>query len=249
MSDVVGPLGLPAATTACLFDLDGVLTRTAQLHRMAWKQTFDALLGERVGTGFNEFTDDDYVAYVDGRPRDEGARAFLEARGVSLPKGASEDPPGTATVHAVGNQKDELFLRLIGERGVEVFPDSVRYVEAVNGAGLAIGVVTSSANGERVLDSVALSQFVSVRVDGRTIGRRQLRGKPAPDSFIAAADELGATPKEVAVFEDALSGVQAGVAGGFGHIVGVDRVGMAQELRDAGAHVVVSQLTELLEAG
>ncbi|KID28248.1 beta-phosphoglucomutase family hydrolase [Prauserella rugosa] len=237
-------IGLPATITTCLFDLDGVLTSTASLHRAAWKRAFDELLGRR---GSGEFTDEDYAAYVDGRPRLDGVRAFVASRGLDLPEGSPDDPPDVDTVHGVGTRKNDLVLRMIDEQGVEPFPGSERYLTAVREAGLAIGVVTSSANAENVLAAAGLDRFVQARVDGVTITTEGLRGKPAPDSFLACARLLGAEPAAAAVFEDALAGVEAGRAGRFGHVVGVDRADQAEALRRHGADVVVTDLAELLE--
>ncbi|MFN2495851.1 MAG: HAD family hydrolase [Pseudonocardiaceae bacterium] len=242
-------LGLPDQITAALFDLDGVLTNTADLHREAWKQTFDAVLRERAeggGDSFREFTDRDYAEHVDGMPRADGVRQFLASRGITLSEGFPDDPPDVRTVHGLGNRKNELLLRMIEQHGVSPYPGSVRYLQAARDAGLAIGVVTSSANGASVLDAAGLSPFIQARVDGVAIARDGLRGKPAPDSFLAGAQALGVDPAQVAVFEDALAGVQAGRAGGFGHVIGVDRAGQAQALRDCGADVVVADLAELL---
>jgi len=241
--------GLPPRIRACLFDLDGVLTSTAVLHQEAWKQTFDDFLRRRDGAGFAPFTLADYNAYVDGRPRADGVREFLRSRGITLPEGSPDDPPGDETVNGVGNRKNELLLRVIDERGVDPYPGSVRYLEAVRDAGLAIGVVTSSANGEAVLKVTELDRFVQARIDGVVIAERGLRGKPAPDSFLAGAQALGVEPGAAAVFEDALSGVEAGRAGHFGFVVGVDRVKQADALRSRGADVVVGDLCELLEVG
>ncbi|GAB3499045.1 HAD family hydrolase [Amycolatopsis cihanbeyliensis] len=240
-------IGLPDGIAACLFDLDGVLTGTAVLHREAWKRTFDAFLSERDGPGFEQFTAEDYASYVDGRPRADGVREFLTSRGIDLPEGDPDDPPRANTVHGVGRRKNELLQRILAERGVTPFPGSVRYLEAAREAGLAIGVVTSSANGAAVLDGAGLTPFVQARIDGLVIAREGLRGKPAPDSFLAGATELGAAPARTAVFEDALSGVEAGKAGGFGYVVGVNRAGQADRLREYGADVVVDDLAELLE--
>lgn len=240
-------IGLPDGITACLFDLDGVLTGTAELHRAAWKQTFDAFLSERGGPGFREFTDADYTSYVDGRPRFDGVRSFLASRGISIPEGGPDDPPSNATVQGLGNRKNELVLALIDSGGVHPFPGSVRYLEAARAAGLGIAVVTSSANGAAVLEAAGLTRLVQARVDGVTISERGLRGKPAPDSFLEGARELGVAPAQAAVFEDALSGVEAGRAGNFGYVVGVDRTGQADALRARGADVVVADLDELLE--
>jgi len=239
--------GLPAQIRACLFDLDGVLTSTAVLHQQAWKQTFDGFLRRRDGDEFTPFSGHDYNAYVDGRPRADGVRTFLTSRSIELPEGAPDDPPDADTVNGVGNRKNELLLRVIDEGGVEPYPGSVRYLEAVRDAGLRIAVVTSSANGKAVLEAAGLDSFVEARIDGVVIVERHLQGKPAPDSFIAGAESLGVDPSEAAVFEDALSGVVAGRAGNFGYVVGVDRVGQAEALRGAGADVVVQDLDELLD--
>jgi beta-phosphoglucomutase family hydrolase len=237
-------IGLPDHVTACLFDLDGVLTGTAELHRAAWKETFDSLLASR---GQPPFSEADYNNYVDGRPRFDGVRAFLASRNIQLPEGSPDAPAGDDTVQAVGNRKNDRVQQIIAERGVNPYPGSVRYLEAAKAAGLRIGVVTSSANGKAVLDAADLSKYVEARVDGVVITERKLKGKPAPDSFLAGAAALGVDKENAAVFEDALSGVQAGKAGGFGYVVGVDRVGQAAELATQGADVVVQDLAELLE--
>jgi beta-phosphoglucomutase family hydrolase len=240
-------IGLPEHVTACLFDLDGVLTGTAELHRAAWKETFDEFLERRDGTGFRGFTETDYNDYVDGRPRFDGVRSFLASRNIALPEGDPNAPPSDETVQGVGNRKNQLVQEIIAKRGVSPFPGSVRYLEAAKRAGLRIGVVTSSANGRAVLDAADLSRFVEARIDGVVIAERDLAGKPAPDSFLAGAEALGVTPAQAAVFEDALSGVQAAKAGHFGYVVGVDRVGQADRMRTYGADVVVTDLAELLE--
>jgi beta-phosphoglucomutase family hydrolase len=240
-------IGLPDGIVGCLFDLDGVLTGTAVLHRAAWRRTFDDFLRRRDGAGFVPFTDRDYAEYVDGRPRDDGVRTFLAARGIVLAEGHPDDPPTVDTVHGVGNRKNELLLRVIEEQGVTPYPGSVRYLHAARDAGLKIGVVTSSANAAAVLDAASLSPLIQARVDGLVIAEQKLHGKPAPDSFLAGARALDLIPERVAVFEDALAGVQAGKAGGFGYVVGIDRVGQADELRAHGADVVVGDLAELLE--
>jgi beta-phosphoglucomutase family hydrolase len=240
-------IGLPDNISVCLFDLDGVLTSTAALHREAWKQTFDSFLVDRDGADLREFTVQDYAAHVDGRPRADGVREFLASRGIELDEGSPDDPAEATTVNGVGNRKNALLMRIISERGVDAFAGSVRYLRAVRTAGLAIGVVTSSANGETVLENAGLSEYVDVRIDGVVIRRDGLRGKPAPDSFLAAAEALGTEPANAAVFEDALSGVQAGRDGGFGYVVGVNRAGQADALREQGADIVVDDLAELLE--
>jgi len=237
-------IGLPDHVTTCLFDLDGVLTGTAELHRAAWKETFDALLSAH---GQEPFTEADYNNYVDGRPRFDGVRAFLKSRNLDLPEGDPGAPPSDDTVQGVGNRKNERVQQIIAERGVNPYPGSVRYLEKAKAAGLKIGVVTSSANGQAVLAAADLTKFVEARIDGVVIAERKLNGKPAPDSFLAGAAALGAEPADTAVFEDALSGVQAGRAGHFGYVVGVDRVGQADQLREHGADIVVTDLAELLE--
>lgn len=237
------PLGLPEPITACLFDLDGVLTSTAVLHRRAWRRTFDDFLRPR---GEPPFTELDYVRHVDGRPRYDGVREFLASRGITLPEGSPDDPPDADTVHGVGNRKNELLEAIIRHEGVTPYPGTVRYLNAARELGLAIGVVTSSANARKVLDAADLSRFTRALVDGVVISRDGLKGKPAPDSFLAGARELGVAPEHAAVFEDALAGVQAGRAGGFGYVVGVDRAGQREALLAHGADVVVEDLAELL---
>jgi beta-phosphoglucomutase family hydrolase len=236
-------LGLPDHITALLFDLDGVLTGTAALHRAAWKETFDPLLAKY---GQQPFTDDDYNNYVDGRPRFDGVRAFLRSRGIELPEGPPDAAPSYDSIQGTGNRKNVRVQEIIAERGVQPYAGSRQYVEAAKEAGLRIAVVTSSANAVAVLDAADLSRYVEARVDGVVIAERKLRGKPAPDSFLAGAEALGTPPVNAAVFEDALSGVQAGKAGHFGYVVGVDRVGQAKELAAHGADVVVQDLAELL---
>ena len=241
-------IGLPDHITAALFDLDGVLTGTAALHREAWRATFDEFLKARDPAHFVPFSDRDYADYVDGRPRADGVREFLSSRSITMPEGTPDDPPAAQTVHGIGNRKNELVQKIIAERGVEAYPGSLRYLQAARDAGLAIAVVTSSANGAAVLDAAKLTPYIQARVDGTTIAQRGLRGKPAPDSFLAGAEALGTEPGHAAVFEDALAGVRAGRAGGFGYVVGVNRADQADALRAQGADVVVDDLAELLEA-
>jgi beta-phosphoglucomutase family hydrolase len=248
-TSVNAALGLPAAVRACLFDLDGVLTQTAVVHSKAWKQMFDEFLrrhAEQTGEAFKEFTDHDYDAYVDGKPRLDGTRDFLASRGITLPEGSDGDAPGTPTVNGLSNRKNDLVLTRIREDGVEVYPGSVDYVRRVRDAGLKTAVVSSSANTLDVLECTHLVDLFDARVDGGVAKERHLKGKPAPDTFLAGAQELGADPSSSAVFEDALAGVAAGRAGNFVHVVGVDRVGQAAELKSHGADVVVRDLSELL---
>ncbi len=243
-------LGLPDDIRACLFDMDGVLTKTAAVHAAAWKQMFDEFLQARAQAGGGEFRPfdehDDYDEYVDGKPREDGVRDFLASRGITLPEGHPDDPPDAQTVYGLGNRKNELLLKKIKEDGVQVFDGSVRYLEAVQQAGLHRAVVSSSANTQLVLKATGLDKYFEVRVDGVTIAQRHLHGKPAPDTFLDAARQLGVEPARAAVFEDALSGVAAGRAGHFGFVVGVDRVGQAQALAEHGADKVVEDLAELL---
>ncbi|MEA2401191.1 MAG: hypothetical protein QOK00_1594 [Thermoleophilaceae bacterium] len=239
-------LGLPDGIRACLFDLDGVLTQTAKVHAAAWTQMFDEFLRSRPGP-FNEFTDDDYERYVDGMPRRDGVRSFLASRSIELPEGSPEDPPDRDTVAGLGNRKNELVQRLIAEHGVQVYEGSVRYVEAARDAGLRRAVVSSSANTREVLRVTGIEHLFEAVVDGVVIERDGLKGKPAPDTFIAGARAVDTEPAHAAVFEDAIAGVEAGRAGNFGFVVGVDRVGHADELLAHGADIVVSDLSELLE--
>jgi beta-phosphoglucomutase family hydrolase len=244
-------LGLPDGVTACLFDLDGVLTDTAAVHAAAWKQTFDGFLRERAKADGAEFVPfdahTDYLAYVDGKPRPAGVRDFLASRGITLSEGSPDDPPDALTISGVGTRKNAELLRRIRADGVAVFEGSRRYLKAARDAGLRRAVVSSSANTEDVLSVTGLAEFVELRVDGVTIREEHLAGKPAPDTFLTAAQRLGVEPAAAAVFEDALAGVQAGHAGKFGAVIGVDRTGQAQALRDNGATLVVSDLAELLD--
>ena len=243
-------LGLPEGVKACLFDLDGVLTDTAAVHNAAWKKTFDGFLRSRAQETREAFVEfdpgEDYNRYVDGKKREDGVRDFLASRGIVLDEGSPDDPPGGATVHGVGNRKNELLLATIAQDGVRVYEGSRRYLQAARDAGLRRAVVSSSANTAQVLEVTGLAELVELRVDGVTARQRDLTGKPAPDTFLAAASDLGVEATEAVVFEDALSGVAAGRAGGFALVVGVDRVGQAEALRAAGADVVVQDLEELL---
>ncbi|PPS80537.1 beta-phosphoglucomutase family hydrolase [Streptomyces sp. MH60] len=238
-------LGLPDDIQACLFDLDGVVTRTAVVHAAAWKETFDAFLRERDGTDFRPFTDSDYDQYVDGRPRADGVRSFLASRGVELPEGTPDDPPDARTVNGVGNRKNELLLEKIRTDGVEPYEGTLRYIDAVRDAGLATAIVSSSANTRDVLHSIDAERLFDVRIDGVVARERKLPGKPHPDTFLAAARDLGVDPSRAAVFEDALAGMDAGRSGHFGYVVGVDRVGQTDALYAHGADRVVKDLAEL----
>ncbi|WP_018636237.1 HAD family hydrolase [Parafrankia elaeagni] len=244
-------LGLPDHIRACLFDLDGVLTRTAAVHAAAWKEMFDDFLenwASRSGDPFVPFDiDTDYPEQVDGRPRVDGVRTFLDSRGIHIPVGAPGDPPSAMTVNALATRKNILLQRKIDEDGVEVFAGSVRYLEELDRAGVPRAVVSSSANCAQVLRAAGIEHFLPVRVDGQTALEQGLAGKPAPDTFLAGAAALDVPASAAAVFEDAVAGVQAGRAGGFGCVVGVDRIGHAEALRHSGADIVVTDLAELLD--
>jgi len=234
-------LKLPEGITVLLFDLDGVVTQTAKLHSAAWKQMFDDFLRERsqeTGEPFQEFTPQDYDRYVDGRPRLDGVRTFLDARDIEHDE---------ELVRRLGDRKNDLVLRLIREQGAEVYDSSIEFVKEAREAGFRRAVVSSSANTREVLKSVGIEDLFEAVVDGIVAQRDGLPGKPAPDTFLAGARELGAEPRQAAVFEDALAGVEAGRAGGFGWVVGVNRTGQADALAEHGADVVVDDLSELMQ--
>jgi beta-phosphoglucomutase family hydrolase len=244
-------LGLPAGVSACLFDLDGVLTQTAKVHAAAWKQMFDEFLREWATEHSEPFVPfdpvGDYDEYVDGKPRYDGVRSFLSSRGIDLPQGTPDNPPGAQTIDGIGNRKNEIVLEMIHERGVEPYEGSVRYVKAARERGLRRAVVSSSTNCRDVLSAAGITDLFEEIVDGVVAEREHLRGKPAPDTFLAGARALGTDAHAAAVFEDALAGVEAGRSGNFGFVIGVDRVGQADALRAHGADVVVKDLAELLE--
>lgn len=244
-------LGLPDGVRACLFDLDGVLTQTAKVHAAAWKEMFDGFLRERAEKGSEPFLPFDPVAdydeYVDGKLRSDGVRSFLAARGIDLPEGEGGDPAAAETVVGLGHRKNEMVLSMIRDQGVEAYEGSVRYVRAARAVGLHRAVVSSSSNCREVLVAAGIEELFEQRIDGAVAEREHLKGKPAPDTFVAGAYALGFAPGQAAVFEDALAGVEAGRAGGFAYVVGVDRVGQAEELREHGADIVVSDLGELLD--
>jgi beta-phosphoglucomutase family hydrolase len=243
-------LNLPSTIRACLFDLDGVLTDTASLHDAAWKEMFDTFLRKRAadeGARFVPFDPaGDYRDYIDGKQRYDGVRSFLASRGITLPEGSPGDPADADTVFSLGDRKNDLVQTMIHSRGVQAYEGSVRFVRAVRDAGLRRAVVSASANCQQVLEAAGIADLFEARVDGVVGAREHLRGKPAPDMFLAAARMVGVAPAEAAVFEDALAGVAAGRAGKFGLVVGVDRVGQADALRAHGADIVVTDLAELL---
>jgi beta-phosphoglucomutase family hydrolase len=228
-------LGLPDGVTACLFDLDGVLTKTAEVHARAWKQTFDAFLKERGEPPFD--LHGDYDEYVDGKPRLDGVRDFLASRGIT---------PSDDEVTRIADAKNDLVLKLIHDDGVEAYDGSVRYLRAARDAGLRRAVVSSSHNCHDVLVAAGIDDLLEERVDGVVAEEQHLKGKPAPDTFLQGAKLLGVAPEQAAVFEDALAGVAAGHAGAFGFVVGVDRAGQRDALLEHGASVVVDDLADLL---
>jgi beta-phosphoglucomutase family hydrolase len=245
--------GVPDRIRVCLFDLDGVLTQTAVVHAKAWKQTFDDFLRARAAATGGTFTPFDPVAdydrFVDGRSRADGTRGFLEARGITLPEGTPDDPPGTDTIYGLSNAKNKVLLGLLAADGVKPYPGSVRYLDSVKAAGLRTAVVSASENCHAVLAAAGLAGRFDAVIDGVIAKQDKLAGKPAPDTYLAAAAALNAPVATAAVYEDALAGVQAGRAGQFGWVVGVDRVGQAADLRASGADVVVTDLAELLTDG
>jgi len=243
-------LGLPPLTRACLFDLDGVLTQTAQVHAAAWKQAFDEFLcahSAAAGEPFVPFDPvRDYDEHVDGKPRANGVRSFLASRGIKLPEGDDEDPPTDTTVHGIGNRKNEIFIQLLRRQRVATYDGSVRYVRAARSRGFETAVVSSSRNCREVLEAAGIADLFDVRIDGVLAAEAHLAGKPAPDTYLAAARALSVEPARAAVFEDALAGVEAGRAGHFGYVVGVDRVGQAALLCRHGADIVVNDLAALM---
>ena len=234
-------LGLPTGVRACLFDLDGVLTQTAKVHAAAWQEMFDGYLRERAATSGERFVPFDpvmdYDDYVDGKPRTDGVRSFLESRHITVPDEAVED---------MAERKDRLFLDLIHRHGVQTYDGTVRYVHSARAAGLKVAVVSSSKHATDVLRAAKLDGLFDGQVDGNVAEREHLRGKPAPDTYLKAAEMLDATAPKSAVYEDALAGVEAGRAGGFGLVIGIDRVGQAEALRRHGADIVVNDLAELM---
>jgi beta-phosphoglucomutase family hydrolase len=234
-----------------LFDLDGVITDTAGIHAACWKEMFDEYLRKRAaerGEAFRPFDPvTDYRLHVDGKPRFDGVRDFLKSRGIELPEGSFHDPPEAETVGGLGNRKNRLVTQAIEERGVAPYPGSVRFIDQLRGRGFRIAIVSSSENCEAVLKAAKVDTLFEVRVDGALVEAQHLAGKPAPDTFLIAAKLLGIEPVRAIIVEDALSGVEAGLAGGFGLVVGVARRGNVDELRRHGAHLVVTDLAELVE--
>jgi beta-phosphoglucomutase family hydrolase len=227
-----------------LFDLDGVITPTAEVHRRAWSRMFGDFLASR---GVAEpYRDQDYFDYVDGRPRYDGVRSFLASRGIELPEGSPDDPPTAETVSGLGNRKNEVFGQVLRDEGVTAYPGSVRLLASLRERGMPMAIVSSSRNAPAVLDTARVRDFFAVVISGDVAAERGLSGKPAPDTFWEAANELGVPHDKAVVLEDATSGVAAGAAGGFGLVIGVDRGAGADALTEAGAHLVVTDLAELL---
>jgi len=238
-----------AGIRALLFDLDGVLTRTASLHAASWKRLFDEYLSERArrtGEPFVPFELADYRRYVDGKPRYDGVQSFLASRGISLPWGSPTDPPDRETIGGLGNRKDRYFEEALRERGVETFPEAVRLLRDARARGLKTAVVSSSKNCAQILQTAGILDLFDARVDGTEAERLHLPGKPAPDTFLEAARRLHVAPDHAVVFEDAISGVEAGKRGGF-RVVGVDESGHADALREHGADMVVSHLGQFAD--
>jgi beta-phosphoglucomutase family hydrolase len=242
-------LGTAGSLGAWLFDLDGVLTDTASVHAAAWGQTFDELLARRAGVGVPPTPFDpiaDYEQFVDGKPRLDGVRSFLASRDIHLPEGRPDDATNRQTVSGVGRRKNELVLRMLQEGGVVAFPGSVALVRALRAAGRRLAVVSASENCAAVLDAAGIAGLFDVRVDGQVTSEHRLAGKPAPDTYLFAARQLGIEPRHTGVVEDAPAGVASGRAGHFGLVIGVSRGASADELLRSGADVVVSDLAELL---
>jgi alpha,alpha-trehalase len=248
-TSLLSPLISPATFDAVLFDLDGVITATDRNHFTAWKRLFDSFLetrARRQGKPFQPFSDADMATFVDGKPRYEGVRSFLASRGIALPEGNPDDAEDTETVHGLGNRKNRLFNETIRTQGVTVFEGSLALIHALRAAGIRCAVVSSSRNCRRVLKAAGIESLIDVRFDGINAADLSLIGKPNPDTYLKAAEWAGVEPARAVVVEDAIAGVQAGRAGGFGLVIGVDRAGIGRALSDAGADIVVKDLSELL---
>jgi len=240
----------PARFDAVLFDLDGVITATAKVHAAAWKRMFDEFLKsyyDRHDQAFIPFdVGSDYESYVDGKPRYDGVKSFIASRGIELPMGEASDPAGDQSVCGLGNRKNDFFADVLDAEGVEVYEGTIRLVRHLKSQGIKTAVVSSSENAETILGTAGIADLFDIRVDGRVATRLKLPGKPAPDTFLEAARQLGVKPDRAVVVEDAIVGVQAGRDGGFGLVIGVDRKQGRQSLAKHGAHVVVVDLAELL---
>lgn len=237
---------LPQGIRVCLFDLDGVVTKTDFQHRQCWKRTFDPFLASAGEGERRPFTLTDYLRYVDGLPRHEAVRRFLDSRDIFLRPGEPNDPPEVRTIHGLANRKDELLSSCLDEEGIEPYPGSVRFIEAVRYAGMATAVVSASSHCAQVLDACALNDLFDIRVDGRTARTEGLQGKPSPDSYLHAASTLRVTPQQAAVFEDGPSGLKAAARGGFGFVAALDRCGQGGLLREEEPDLTIHDLAELL---
>ena len=236
------------AFDAAIFDLDGVITKTATVHSHAWKKMFDEYLkarSEKTGEPFHEFTQEDYLAFVDGKPRYDGVKSFLESRNINIPFGTPEDTPDMETVCGLGNKKNAAFNEVLRNEGVETYPATVAFMEALRKEGIRVGVASSSKNCEAVLKAAKLEHLVETRVDGVVSATLKLNGKPAPDIFLTAAKNLGVKAHRAVVVEDAVSGVAAGKNGNFGLVLGVAREDNTAALKQNGADIVVSDLEEI----
>jgi alpha,alpha-trehalase len=236
------------AFDAVLFDLDGVITATARIHAVTWKQAFDEFLKKRAGgAAFRPFDRQaDYEDYVDGKPRYDGVKSFLESRHIDVPAGQPDDPPDQATIWGIANRKNELFEEALKTDRVDLFGGTVSWIRRLRRAGIKTAVVSSSAHCKRILENAGISDLFDARMDGKLASRLNLKGKPAPDTYLKAAKILGVPPRRAVVVEDALAGVEAGRNGGFGCVIGVDRKEDAEALRKHGADRVVKGLEEML---
>ncbi|MFD4273216.1 HAD-IA family hydrolase [Streptomyces cyaneofuscatus] len=238
---------LPDGIRACLFDLDGVITKTDVQHRQAWKRTFDPFLREYEGEAGRPFSLGDYMRHVDGMPRHEAVHHLLVSRDITLPPGDSHDLPGQGSEHALANRKDELLTRSLADELIEVYPGTLRFVRASRRAGMSTALVSASSHCAQVIGACGAGHLFDTRIDGHTARERRLRGKPAPDSYDEAASELRVAPGEAAVFEDGPTGIEAAVRGRFGWIVAIDRCGRREDLLEPGPDIVVDDLAELLQ--
>lgn len=240
----------PDKFDAVLFDLDGVITATAKVHAKCWKQAFDEFLKRRAEENNEDFQpfdiEKDYEEYVDGKPRNDGVESFLKSRHIELPQGNPDDPPGKETVWGLGNRKTELFDQALKDEGVDVFAGSVAWLRRLRQQGVKTAVVSSSKHCQAVTEAAGIAGLFDTRVDGKVSAELDLKGKPAPDIFLKAAEMLHVPPEKAVVVEDAIAGVEAGHKGGFGLVIGVDRKGDGEELRQHGADLVVKDLKELL---
>jgi len=234
---------------AVIFDLDGVITDTASVHARVWADLFDGYLAGLHGPGSEPFTEGDYLAYIDGKPRYDGVASFLASRDISLPWGSPDDPPDAETVCGLGNRKNDLFRSVLASDGASVFPTSVALVRALRSAGIATGCVSSSKNCRHVLDAVGLLDHFDDIIDGNDAAQRSLPGKPAPDTYLDCASRLGVDVARAAMVEDAVSGVASGAAGGFAHVIGLDRGAGRAALIESGASVVVDDLGVFVMSG